>query len=280
LVLQGSATLMPSADDRIALDTGSVALLPGGVGHTLGDGQVVPTEEETPGSPEEFRTEPHTLFLGDNAHADRTDSTVVLSGVFPIDRSQCHPMVDDLPQTLHLPARLQQDPSLQAILDLLCHESIHPDLGSGAAIGTLLDTLLVYVLRWWYREHGAETGWGPVLNDPAISKVLCTMHNSPGEPWTVERLGTVADLSRSAFARRFTELVGRPPLGHLTWVRMNAAAERLQETDEPLSMVAQRVGYTSEFAFSSAFRREFGIAPSAYRRQAATSAPRRPWTRG
>ncbi|MFJ9034378.1 helix-turn-helix transcriptional regulator [Streptomyces sp. NPDC102274] len=89
------------------------------------------------------------------------------------------------------------------------------------------------------------------------------MHNSPGEPWTVERLGTVADLSRSAFARRYTELVGRPPLGHLTWVRMNAAAERLRKTDEPLSTVAQQVGYTSEFAFSSAFRREFGTHPAA-----------------
>jgi transcriptional regulator GlxA family with amidase domain len=169
----------------------------------------------------------------------------VLSGVFPVDRNQCHPVVDDLPQAIHLPARLS-------------HAAGHP---AGVRHARVV------------REHGADTRWGSVLNDPAISKVLCTMHNSPGEPWTVERLGTVADLSQFRIARRFTELVGRPPLGHLTWVRMNAAAERLRKTDEPLSAVAQQVGYTSEFAFSSAFRREFGIAPSGYRRQAATAAP-------
>lgn len=116
----------------------------------------------------------------------------MLSGVFPIDRSQCHPVVDDLPQIIHLSARLPQEPSLKAILDLLCHELIHPDLGSCAAIGTLLDTLLVYVLRWWYREHGA--GWGSVLNDPAISRVLCAMHNSPGEIRDAPEYGTESRL--------------------------------------------------------------------------------------
>ncbi|WP_330291456.1 AraC family transcriptional regulator [Streptomyces sp. NBC_00576] len=275
LVLQGSAVLMPNADDKIPLGAGCIALLPGGVEHGVADGPDVPAAERSAGTRQEFSAEPRTLVLGESADAGQTASTVVLSGMFPFDRSLCHPLLNDLPEAIYLPARLQQEPSLRAVLDSLCHELEHPDMGSDLAIGTLLDTLLVYVLRWWYREHGAGTGWGPALNDRAISRVLCSMHNYPGEPWTVERLGAVADLSRSAFARRFTDLVGRPPLGHLTWVRMNTAAERLRKTEEPLSSVAQQVGYTSEFAFSSAFRREFGIAPSAYRRQEATAGPRR-----
>ncbi|MER6022483.1 AraC family transcriptional regulator [Streptomyces anulatus] len=283
LVLQGSAVLMPNADDRIPLGAGCIALLPGGAEHGVSDGADVPeasSAEASAGPWREFSAEPRTLVLGEGADAaGRTTSTVVLSGVFPFDRNLCHPLINDLPDAIHLPARLQQEPSLRAVLDSLCHELEHPGMGSDSAIGTLLDTLLVYVLRWWYRDSGAGAGWGPALNDRAISRALCSMHNYPGEPWTVEKLGAVADLSRSAFARRFTDLVGRPPLGHLTWVRMNTAAERLRKTEEPLSSVAQQVGYTSEFAFSSAFRREFGIAPSAYRRQEATAGSIRPRAR-
>ncbi|MFF7247026.1 helix-turn-helix transcriptional regulator [Embleya sp. NPDC008237] len=97
------------------------------------------------------------------------------------------------------------------------------------------------------------------------------MHHNPEQPWTVERLGAVADLPRSTFARRFTESVGRPPLSHLTLVRMNAAATLLRDTDAPLSAVAQHVGYASEFAFSTAFKREFGIAPTTYRQKQPTT---------
>jgi len=74
-------------------------------------------------------------------------------------------------------------------------------------------------------------------------------------------------LSRSAFARRFTALVGRPPLTYLSWWRMTVAARLLRESDAPLSTVATQIGYASEFAFANAFKREYGIAPGRYRRE-------------
>jgi AraC-like DNA-binding protein len=74
-------------------------------------------------------------------------------------------------------------------------------------------------------------------------------------------------LSRTAFAQRFTALVGRPPLAYLTWWRMTMAARLLRESDAPLATVARRCGYSSEFAFAKAFKREFGVAPGAFRRQ-------------
>ena len=95
---------------------------------------------------------------------------------------------------------------------------------------------------------------------------MTAIQEHPGHPWTVESLAREAGKSRAVFARRFAELIGQPPLSYLTWCRMTAAATQLRDTPRPIAAVASRVGYTSEFAFSRAFRREFGIAPGAYRR--------------
>jgi AraC-like DNA-binding protein len=84
----------------------------------------------------------------------------------------------------------------------------------------------------------------------------------------VQTLAQSAGLSRTVFAQRFTALVGRPPLAYLTWWRMTLAAKLLRETDAPLSAVAGRCGYASEFAFAKAFKRELGVAPGAFRRLA------------
>ncbi|NUS16562.1 MAG: helix-turn-helix transcriptional regulator, partial [Streptomyces sp.] len=93
-------------------------------------------------------------------------------------------------------------------------------------------------------------------------------------PWTVERLAREAGLSRAAFARRFAALTGRPPLAYLTWWRMTLAARLLAESALPLASVAERVGYTSEFAFAHAFKRWCGLAPGRYRRAHADRGPR------
>ena len=85
--------------------------------------------------------------------------------------------------------------------------------------------------------------------------------------WTVEELGRRAGLSRAAFARRFTALVGQPPLGYLTWWRLAQAAQLLRHSDTPVQTIAQRTGYTSEFAFAKAFKREYAVAPGRYRQQ-------------
>jgi AraC-like DNA-binding protein len=108
--------------------------------------------------------------------------------------------------------------------------------------------------------------WSAALHDPATAAALSCIHADPAYRWTVEELATRAGLSRSAFARRFTALVGRPPLAYLSWWRMTLAARLLRESDAPLSTVARQTGYTSEFAFANAFKREYGVAPGRYRR--------------
>jgi AraC-like DNA-binding protein len=267
VILQGSCCLIPPAGDPIALGVGDVVLLPHGRGHGMASNPDTPLVEVESPSGDEFRLEQHTASIGPGRTDGSPPSTMMLSGMYPIDGTRCHPMVNDLPEIIHLPAHLGQHPPLRAAIDHLSGELQHPSIGSDGVLSALLDVLLLYILRAWYQEHGTGPGWGPALNDPAISAVLCSIHNNPERQWTVEGLGEEAGLSRAAFARRFTALVGQPPLTYLTWSRMSAAAQILRDSDEPLGTVAQKVGYTSEFAFANAFKRMHGAAPGTYRRR-------------
>jgi AraC-like DNA-binding protein len=175
----------------------------------------------------------------------------------------------DLPELIHLPSRLGHRPELRAAVDLLGAELERPRLGTDAIVPALLDMLLLYLLRNWFDDQparGAATGWAAALNDPPIAAALEAIHRDPARPWTVATLATRAGLSRAPFARRFTALVGQPPLSYLTWWRMTTAARLLRDSDEPLSALAASVGYTSEFAFANAFKRQYGTAPGRYRR--------------
>jgi AraC-like DNA-binding protein len=186
-----------------------------------------------------------------------------------------HPLLTELPEFIHLPARVGRYPRLRAATDLLGAELEQPGPGTDVIVPALLDTLLLLILRAWYDEqaHRAPSGWAAALADPSISVSLRDMHDDPAHPWTVDELARRAGLSRAAFAKRFAQLVGRSPLAYLTWWRMTSAARALRHTDAPLAAIATRAGYTSEFAFAKAFKREFGIAPGGFRRNSQNPAP-------
>jgi AraC-like DNA-binding protein len=200
--------------------------------------------------------------------------TVTLCGAYELDPARAHPLLYGLPELIHLPAHLGRHPELRATVDLLAAELERPRLGTDAIIPALLDTLLLYILRTWFDEQsavGTRTGWAAALNDPATTAALQAMHREPARPWTVATLAAEAGLSRAPFARRFTALLGQPPLSYLTWWRMTTAARLLHQSDAPLSSIAGSVGYASEFAFANAFKRHYGTAPGRYRRTAATT---------
>ncbi|RMI45531.1 helix-turn-helix transcriptional regulator [Actinomadura harenae] len=113
-----------------------------------------------------------------------------------------------------------------------------------------------------------------IVLDIIADQARGAIHRDPARPWSVAGLGEHAGLSRAAFSRRFTALVGRPPLTYLTWWRLTTAMRLLRDSDAPLGVVAEQVGYGSEFAFANAFKREFNIAPGRYRRN--SRSPGRP----
>ncbi|MGP3975174.1 AraC family transcriptional regulator [Streptomyces sp. 8N114] len=268
VVLQGSAWLLPPEDaGPVQLGPGDVVFLPHGNGHGLADHPRTPLEN--------FRLEPDGSWpVPHDPGPARGDETLLLCGAYQLDKARAHPLLTDLPPYLHIPVRVGAHDRLRSAVDLLGAELSDPQPGSDAVVPALLDTLLLYLLRTWWlagRTEAAQgpSGWAGALSDPGIAAALHALHDDPAKPWTVEGLGALAGLSRAAFARRFTTLVGRPPLAYLTWWRMTRAAQLLRTTDTPLRSVAERTGYTSEFAFAKAFKREYGVAPGHYRRAGA-----------
>ncbi|MDI2125749.1 AraC family transcriptional regulator [Yinghuangia seranimata] len=302
VVVEGPCVLLTNGDPPRRLGVGDVVFMPHGGGHALADSASSPLAEPScgPTGAAERNTGTDTYdgegvgvgtVNGDDGRprfetryaappvgrrpdpAGPAATTVTLCGAYHLDRTHAHPLLDALPAVVHLPARLGTPrPELRAAVDLLAAELDAPRSGADVVVPALLDTLLVYVLRAWFAaapSASAEAaGWAAALTDPVVAAALDALHHEPGRPWTVESLGARAGLSRAAFARRFTGLVGRPPLAYLTWWRMTLAARLLRDSAAPLSSVAEQVGYTSEFAFATAFKRQFGQAPGRYRRGA------------
>ncbi|GAB3469165.1 AraC family transcriptional regulator [Actinophytocola sediminis] len=267
VVLHGSCWLIRPDTDPLPLGTGDVVFLPHGQGHALADSPATPIDAEAcdPNDP---------AFVERHVHRPPTGTgptTVTLCGAYQLDPARAHPLLLSLPEVVRLPARLGHD--LRAVVELLAAELERPDLGTDALIPTLLDTLLLYILRTWFTAQPATggTGWAAALTDRAITSALHAIHRDPARPWTVATLAAEAGLSRAPFARRFAEKVGQPPLTYLTWWRMTTATRLLRDTDEPLRAIAGKVGYTSEFAFASAFKRQFGTAPGQHRRAAGSA---------
>ncbi|MEU5964103.1 AraC family transcriptional regulator [Micromonospora parva] len=269
IVLQGPCWLVAPDSGPVPLATGDIVFRPHGRGHTLADSPSTPPDAPAC-EPTDEPLQPYADdVVGTPAGTDAA-TTVTLCGAYQLDPTHAHPLLDDLPELIHLPAHLGPHPELRATVDLLATELKRPRLGTDAIIPALLDTLLLHILRTWLDQNpGPETvrpGWAMALNDPATAAALHAIHRDPSRSWTVAALAAEAKLSRAPFARRFTALVAQPPLTYLTWWRMTIAARLLRQSDRPLSAIAGRVGYTSEFAFSAAFKRRYGTAPGRYRR--------------
>jgi len=174
-----------------------------------------------------------------------------------------------LPPVLHVPADPVAGTQIAAVVSLLASELGTRDAGARAAVARLLDLLLIHAVRAWSAGAADQRpSWLRALNDPIIARALAALHARPDEPWTIELLGAEVHLSRATLARRFTELVGEPPLTYLTRWRMDLAARRLNDTTEPVEAIARGVGYRSEYAFNRAFSRHRGQPPGRYRRAA------------
>jgi AraC-like DNA-binding protein len=272
VVLQGSCWLIPLDSEPIALSTGDVVFLPHGGAHGLADSPATPLDDHLcdPGNGTPSGQGHIGPLTGPSPRDGAQATTMTLCGAYQLDPARAHPMLTGLPEIVYLPARPGNRPELRAAVDLLGNEQGQHRPGADAIVPALLDTLLLYILRAWFEEQparGTAVGWATALRDPAITAALNSIHRDPAAPWTVQRLGIQAGLSRAAFARRFTALTGQPPLTYLTWWRMTIAARMLHDSDAPLSTIAKQAGYTSEFAFAAAFKRKHGTAPGKYRRQ-------------
>ena len=115
------------------------------------------------------------------------------------------------------------------------------------------------------------TGLARRVSDPVVAETLRLLHDLPGEPWSLVSLARAVGISRAALARRFRDRVGESPMAYLTGWRMALAADRLRAGTDTVSRVAAGVGYPSPFSFSNAFKRVYGVSPTAYRSSLSSS---------
>jgi AraC-like DNA-binding protein len=166
-------------------------------------------------------------------------------------------------------SRLPSDVVLRGVdspfVGLLCAEVVREAPGQEAVLDRLLDLLLVDCLRTLLAGDQAPA-WYAAQDDPVVGPAIGLIHHHPERPWTVAALAAACGVSRAAFARRFTEQVGEPPLSFLTGWRLALAADLLASSDATLASVAAKVGYANAFGLSAAFKRVHGLSPAQYRR--------------
>jgi AraC-like DNA-binding protein len=257
-VVQGRAVLYSDETDTIHLEEGDVLLLNGSLPYVIAsDHDVAPVCAST-------------IFEdavdGIGRFGDRPDLTM-LGGRVALDRQRGELLLDVLPPLIHLPRRFEDAKSARWMIDRLSKETNDARPGSGLASSQLAQLIVVEVLRAHLEQGGAAVrGWLRGLADPKISLALSLMHGQPARAWRLEELAQALAMSRTAFAVRFRSVVGMTPLGYLSRWRMHLAERRLVAGGEAIGAVGRSLGYASEAAFSTAFKRERGAAPRAFLR--------------
>jgi AraC-like DNA-binding protein len=261
----------------VVLEAGDAVVLPHGDAHTFFDDPRSPVrtidlaaEGARPSLPPRPRG------------AERPGVTAVVCGHLWFDDATANPLVALLPPELLLQGE-RGGPSPDWLLPMLrfvARESEDPGVGSDLVLARLSDVIVIQAIRAHVEDLPFEGhGWLGALSDAQLGRALALMHAHPERPWTVAKLASEVGASRSSLAARFTGVLGETPLHYLTRFRIQRAQRLLRGTSASVAEVALRVGYQTEPAFSRAFKRWVGAAPSVFRHEAPASSPEAPRSR-
>ncbi len=193
---------------------------------------------------------------------DPDGSTLMLVGAYESTSDISERLLRALPPVLSLSHKTWQSP----LVSLLCDEVAKDAPGQAAVLDRLVDLLLIAVLRAWFTRPEAEAPtWYRAQSDPVVSRALQAIQKEPAQAWTLDELSTEVGVSRAALARQFQDVVGESPMKFVTSWRLALAADMLCEPEETVGTVADRLGYSTPFALSKAFKRVRGISPQEHR---------------
>jgi AraC-like DNA-binding protein len=266
-VVRGRAWIVPGDGGAVCLGHGDVAVIRGPDPYTVADDPATPPQAVIhPGQrctlPDGQELKQMTE-LGVRTWGNSPDgATVLLTGTYQLDGEVSQRLLRALPTVLVLREGDWDCP----LIPLLADEIVKDEPGQEAVLDRLLDLLLIAVLRAWFARPGTGAPrWYRAYDDPVVGRALRLLHHNPAHPWTVAELAAAASVSRASLARRFTELVGEPPMAFLTSWRLALAADLLREPGATIGAVASQVGYGSPFALSTAFKRVRGVSPRQHR---------------
>jgi AraC-like DNA-binding protein len=263
VVNQGQCWLESDDGEPRHLQTGDFALVPHGEGHRLSSepGAAAPRVETLQ---YDYASDRYAILR----HGGGGAPTQVVCGTVRFGHPAARTLVTLLPRLIVIDGRAPTVEAdwMQSTLRLIAAEARDLRPGGEAVITRLSDILVIQAIRSWIVDDpGGRTGWLGALQDPRIGRALSLVHRDPAHRWTVATLAHETAMSRSAFAARFTELVGEPVMQYVTRWRMQAALDWLQHDDVGVAELATRLGYESEAAFSRAFKRTVGVSPGAAR---------------
>lgn len=271
-VLRGSCWFWLDGEPEPArLEAGDVGLLVAERGYVMASDPGIEPIEATSLFSEAGRS---TVVLGDGADFSFIGGHVLLNP------ANGRLLADVLPPWLQIKAGLPEAATFQWLLNQLVAESAADAPGAQLVASHLAQLLFTQILRAHLKASGPlPAGWLRTLADPKAAPALRLMHGDPGRDWRLEELARACAMSRTTFAAHFKAVSGSAPLTYLTDWRMRLAERALREETTAVSTIGQSLGYSSESAFSNAFKRVTGASPRAYRSGARTAqpAPRPVW---
>lgn len=258
LVVQGRCWIEPEGSSGVMLEAGDFVFFPATPAFTLASDARV--------RPKTIPPVPSGNLIDEIFHGDRNakpDATL-LGGYFTFDPINAPLLVNLLPSMLHLRGTDPEIGGVTPVVELLKREVLQRRAGQNLVLSRLVDVLLVETLRSAPADRVAS-GFLAGLREPRLAVALRAMHTEPAKPWTLASLARVSGQSRSAFAEQFARIVGETPLAYLLQWRLALAKNLLASGRVSVAEAALAVGYESASGFSTAFRRETGKPPRAYR---------------
>jgi AraC-like DNA-binding protein len=255
---------MPNGD-WFEMKAGDAVLVPRGAPHALASSPDVPTTQ--------FKGYEITEICK-NVYCMRTETeaescvpgTLLFCGTMYFNLDSLHPLLGMMPDVMRTHGLEEHEPSIPHLLEAMAREIKMERVGSAGIVARLADVLAASIIRSWVeRGCGDSKGWIAAVRDRELGKVLAAIHLEPNRDWSVETLARSMGASRSGFAERFASTVGETPARYVTQVRMHQARQWLTHDRLRIAVVANRLGYESEAAFSRAFKRVIGAPPSHFR---------------
>jgi AraC-like DNA-binding protein len=263
VVTSGSCWLEVPNEAPRRMNVGDLALVPRGEGHLL---------TSKPGArakglfdlPRELVSDRYEVLR----HGGGGALCTLICGAVKFEHPAAIQLISLLPRVICVDSTdTSQRGWIQSTLQFITAEAREMRPGGDTVIIRLADILVIQAIRAWLESDAAtQTGWILALRDKQIGRAIAHIHRDPARVWTIESLAKTVAMSRSAFAARFAELLGVPPMQYIARWRMQVAMTLLKEHHGGLGDLAARLGYQSEAAFSRAFKRFNGVAPGAIRK--------------
>ncbi|MFD5746844.1 AraC family transcriptional regulator [Streptomyces sp. NPDC127033] len=268
----GSAVLRTEDGTLHELSAGNAVFMPHGESHQLLSGPDIPAL-----GMDSFDAVPLSDAVSDVdacPSTEPTPSTILFTGSMEFDLGGMQGLSQLMPHVMLVDAGGKRYPGLLPILTSMRRELCSARVGFAGILARLAEVAAAMIVRGWI-ECGCDNTSGLVaaLRDPRLARAILVLHRQPGHHWTVAELAAECNISRSVFADRFHTTIGMPPLRYATELRMLLASQWLAEDTSPIQSVARRLGYTSQAAFSRAFKRVTGLPPGANRDTPRSKAP-------